>query len=76
VANRIGDGDDAPARNAKRKAPPTGSGREYAPPSTKNEVVVTPERKQAMVEAGVWDDPVARKRYLKAYQDYDRNTAR
>lgn len=78
VANRIGDGeaDEAPARSTKRKAPPTGSGREYAPPSTKNEVVVTPERKQAMVDAGVWDDPVARKRYLKAYQDYDRNTAR
>jgi hypothetical protein len=77
VANRIGDGEaEVPARNAKRKAPPTGSGREYAPPSTKNEVVVTPERKQAMLDAGVWDDPVARKRYLKAYQDYDRNTAR
>ena len=76
VANRIGDGDEAPARTAKRKAPPTGSGREYAPPSTKNEVVVTPERKQAMLDAGVWDDPVARKRYLKAYQEYDRNSAR
>jgi hypothetical protein len=78
VASRIGDGEaeEAPARSTKRKAPPTGSGREYAPPSTKNEVVVTPERKQAMLDAGVWDDPVARKRYLKAYQDYDRNTAR
>lgn len=78
VANRIGDDEvsEAPARTAKRKAPPTGSGREYAPPSTKNEVVVTPERKQAMMDAGVWDDPVARKRYLKAYQDYDRNSAR
>ena len=77
VANRIGDGEaEAPARNTKRKAPPTGSGREYAPPSTKNEVVVTPERKAAMIDAGVWDDPVARKRYLKAYQEYDRNTAR
>jgi hypothetical protein len=79
VSNRIGgndEADEAPARTAKRKAPPTGNTREYAPPSTKNEVVVTPERKQAMVEAGVWDDPVARKRYLKAYQEYDRNTAR
>jgi hypothetical protein len=78
VANRIGDGgqDEAPARTTKRKAPPTGSGREYAPPSTKNEVVVTPERKAAMMDAGVWDDPVARKRYLKAYQEYDRNSAR
>jgi hypothetical protein len=37
---------------------------------------VTPERKQAMIEAGVWDDPVLRQRYLKAYQDYDNGTAR
>jgi hypothetical protein len=29
-----------------------------------------------MIEAGVWDDPQARKRYLKAYQEYDRNSAR
>lgn len=78
VANRIGDGeqDDAPRASPRRKAPPTGNTREHAPPSTKNEVVVTPERKAAMIDAGVWDDPVARKRYLKAYQEYDRNTAR
>ena len=78
VAARIG-GDDAPAREAapRRKAPPTGNTREHAPVSTRKEVYVTPERKQAMIEAGVWDDPVARKRYLKAYQAYDRNnTAR
>jgi hypothetical protein len=79
VASRIG-GDDAPARNQaapRRKAPPTGTTREHAPTSTKNEVVVTAERKQAMIDAGVWDDPVARTRYLKAYQAYDReNTAR
>jgi hypothetical protein len=29
-----------------------------------------------MIEAGAWDDPVARKRLLKAYQEYDRNPAR
>jgi hypothetical protein len=78
VAARIG-GDDAPSREAapRRKAPPTGNTREHAPVSTRKEVYVTPERKQAMIEAGVWDDPVARKRYLKAYQAYDRNnTAR
>jgi hypothetical protein len=79
VASRIGD-DGAPARNQaapRRKAPPTGTTREHAPVSTKNEVVVTAERKQAMIDAGVWDDPVARTRYLKAYQAYDReNTAR
>jgi hypothetical protein len=80
VARRVNDGaasddDDAP-RSPRRKAPPTGNTREHAPTSTRNEVVVTPERKQAMIDAGVWDDPVARKRYLKAYQEYDRNSAR
>ena len=75
VASRIGD--DTPAASPRRKAPPTGNTREHAPVSTRKEVYVTPERKQAMIEAGVWDDPVARKRYLKAYQAYDRNnTAR
>ena len=75
VAARIGD--DTPASSPRRKAPPTGNTREHAPVSTRKEVYVTPERKQAMIEAGVWNDPVARKRYLKAYQAYDRdNSAR
>lgn len=78
VSSRIGgdEADGAPTRNARRKAPPTGGGREHAPQSTRNEVVVTPERKQAMMDAGAWDDPVARKRLLKAYQEFDRNAAR
>jgi len=80
VSSRISSDDDgAPAaRNQaapRRKAPPTGTTREHAPVSTKNEVVVTAERKQAMIDAGVWDDPVARTRYLKAYQTYDRENA-
>lgn len=79
VAARIADDDDAPARRdaaPKRKAPPIGGGREHAPASTRKEVYVTPERKQAMIDAGVWDDPVARNRYLKAYQEYDKQSAR
>ena len=80
VSTRISDGaveedDDAPRRQPRRKAPPTGNTREHAPVTTKNEVVVTPERKQAMIDAGVWDDPVARKRYLKAYQEYDKQSS-
>jgi hypothetical protein len=35
------------------------------------EVYVSAERKAAMVEAGVWDDPKLRTRYLKQYQKYD-----
>jgi hypothetical protein len=29
-----------------------------------------------MEEAGVWEDPAARNRYLKAYAEYDRNKTR
>jgi hypothetical protein len=36
------------------------------------EVYVSPERRQAMVEAGVWDDPTLRNRYLKSYATWDK----
>ena len=64
------------ASTPRRKAPPTGNTREHAPTSTRREIYVTPERKEAMIEAGVWDDPVLRQRYLKAYQAYDAGSAR
>ena len=41
-------------------------------PLKKGEVYISPERKQAMIEAGVWDDPDLRQKYLKSYQTYDR----
>jgi len=55
-----------------RGGPAVGSGREHAPASTRREVYVSPERKQALVEAGVWDDPVLRQRYVKRYAEYDK----
>ena len=75
VSEAIGGGGE-PKPKPRRKSPPTGATREHAPPSTKKEIFVTPERKQAMIEAGVWDDPVLRQRYLKAYQAYDTGSAR
>jgi len=69
-------GEESPASKPKRRGPPTGNTREHAPVSTKREIYVTPERKQAMIEAGVWDDPALRQRYLKAYQSYDAGPAR
>jgi hypothetical protein len=76
VASRISD-DGGAGRTPRRKAPPTGNTREHTPTRTRSEVVVTPERKAAMIEAGSWDDPVRRKSQLKAYQAYDReNSAR
>lgn len=40
-------------------------------PLKKGEVYVSAERRKALEEAGVWDDPKLRNRYLKRYQDYD-----
>jgi hypothetical protein len=77
VADALGETSSTkPAQQSRKKAPPMGNSREHAPVSTKKEIYVTPERKQAMIEAGVWDDPVLRQRYLKAYQAYDNGTAR
>lgn len=38
-----------------------------------NQVAISPARKAAMIEAGVWDDPEERQRYLKQYAKYDRD---
>lgn len=55
-----------------RGGPVVGSGREHAPASTRKEVYISPERKQALIEAGVWDDPVLRMKYVKRYAEYDK----
>lgn len=66
------DEDSRPRRKGKRGNGPRFStgGRER--PLRRNEVYISPERKQAMIDAGVWDDPVLRQRYLKTYAKYDR----
>jgi hypothetical protein len=42
----------------------------------KGEVFIDEDRKQAMIEAGVWDDPKERERFMKSYQKYDRDAGR
>lgn len=72
------DDDDEDERGSERHHRKGGSGgprfssRGRERPLRKNEVYVSPERKAALVEMGVWDDPVLRSRYLKQYQKYDR----
>lgn len=61
------------AQRTPRGGPAVGSGREHAPTSTRTEVYISPERKQALIDAGVWDDPVLRMKYVKRYAEYDRN---
>ena len=65
-------------RERKRSAPPvTGRGEFTARPSTSdNKVYLTPERKKALQDAGVWDDPEKRKRYIRQFQQYDRQNPR
>ena len=74
--------EEKPARRAEerpepkrepRGGPAVGSGREHAPTSTRKEIYISSERKQALIEAGVWDDPQLRARYVKRYAEYDRN---
>lgn len=36
---------------------------------------LTPERKKALMDHGVWDDPVLRNKYIKRYAAYDREQA-
>lgn len=79
VAAALDDGTSTPAAQPqnKRKGPPVAGNRgEHAPTSTRKEIYVTPERKQAMIDAGAWDDPEKRQRMLKAYQAYDQSSAR
>lgn len=59
-------------RKPPTEPPPTGMGRQHAPASTKKGVHLSAERVQAIKDAGKWDDPVARTRMIKAFQDYDR----
>lgn len=44
-------------------------------PLKTNEVHISRERREAMEEAGVWEDPKLRKRYLAQYAEWDRQNA-
>lgn len=73
LTNRLNDafGDDE-APKQQRKGPPMGATREHATQNTRgNQIYVAPERKQAMIEAGIWDDPVRRQRALQEYKRFD-----
>lgn len=53
--------------------PPVG-GRSSSAPGP-NQVYVSAERKAAMMEAGVWDDPKLRKDALRRYAEFDRTNS-
>lgn len=57
-------------RRSPSGGPQLGSGRNGS--SGTKQVYISPERKQAMIEAGVWDDPILRQKYIKRYMEYDK----
>jgi hypothetical protein len=72
------DDEDEEEDRGSRGTPRRGSGPRFSTggrerPLKKNEVYISPERKQALIDAGVWEDPVLRTRYLKRYKEYDKN---
>lgn len=73
LPERFASEQNTPQKREPRGGPAVGSGKEHAPTSTRKEIYISPERKQALIEAGVWDDPVLRQKYVKRYAEYDRN---
>lgn len=73
------DDDDEPEKPRQkarsRQAPPVGGRGDTSMAASKRggvKVTITPERKQALIDLGVWGDQEAMKPYLKRYADYDR----
>lgn len=66
---------DEPVVTRKRQGPPVGgSNRSNSTGGSGNtQIRLSPERVQAMKDAGLWDDPKVRAKMAKTYSEYDRN---
>ena len=74
LPHRFADADDSdytPNQRAGRRGPPVSGSREMTAPGSRK-VYLSPERVNALKEAGYWDDPVQRQRMLKRFQIQDR----
>jgi hypothetical protein len=74
VARRLGT-DDAPRKHRKSSPPVSGRGDSSRPSTGDNKVYLSAERVKALKDAGVWDDPALRKRYVRRFQEYDRQNS-
>jgi len=68
------DGGDAPPQKRRSAGPKFRVGGRDRPLRS-NEVHISRDRRQAMEDAGVWEDPVLRKNYLKRYAEWDKEHA-
>lgn len=65
---------------SKKPTKPNGGGPKFSSrgqerPLRKNEIHVSAERKQALIDLGVWEDVPLRNKYLKRYQEWDKDNA-
>jgi hypothetical protein len=71
--NSNGNGGQRPAQGGPRMAPVSQTGSRQL---GRNEVYVSPARKEALQKAGMWDDPVKRNRVLAQYKKFDSENPR
>ena len=62
----------APRARSPRGGPTISSGRDNSSVNTHKEFFMNKDRKQALMDAGVWDDPVLREKYARRYAEYDK----
>ena len=66
----MGDGKLPPSQN-KPKSVVAGSGRDSSTPAGSGQYKISAERRQALEEAGLWNDPKLRAEAVKRYKEYD-----
>lgn len=67
--------EEAPVQRT-RKGPPVGGSSRSSNSSSATQIRLSPERVQAMKEAGMWEDPVLRAKMAKKYATYDKQNSR
>jgi hypothetical protein len=73
VKRRLGNA--AADRQRKRGAPPPSGRGETTTSTTKERVFLSPDRIKALKDANAWDDPEMRKRYIRRFQEWDKQNA-
>jgi len=72
VKRRLAKPEQAADRQRRKGPPVTGRGEGSPRASTSEKFYISAERKEALIKLGVWDDPEARKPFIKRFQEYDR----
>lgn len=62
-------------RGGRRGGPPVNGGASGADKARGGRILVSTDRVQALKDAGVWDDPKLRNKYLKSYRNWDKDNA-